>query len=104
MWFTELRLEQSPLGNHLRKAVEHRVLWRELTLKRSPFTDWTRAKVWEYARANRLDYLPLGDQEFASIACKTRTALPDDPDSPPLESRKGNKLELGTHSFSERVQ
>lgn len=104
MWFTELRLEQSPLGSHLRKAVAHRVLRRELTLKRSPFTDRTRAKVWGYARANRLDYLPLGDQGFASIACETRTALADDPDSPPLEGRGGNKLQLGTHSFSERVQ
>jgi phosphoadenosine phosphosulfate reductase len=104
VWFTGLRREQSPTRKNLRKAEDHLLPSGKTVLKVSPVADWTWARVWEYTRANRLNYLPQYDLGYASIGCEPCTALPDDPNNPRSGRWGGKKLECGIHTFSERAQ
>jgi phosphoadenosine phosphosulfate reductase len=47
-------------------------------VKVNPLADWTRERVWDYVRANRVPVHPLYEQGYASIGCApcTRAVLP----------------------------
>ena len=99
-----IKAQANAAGNHLQQAEEHDYPGDKMMLKTRAFTDWTQVRVWECARATGLDYLPSYDRGFGSVGWETYTALPDDPDSPALAGRRCNRLQLGAHRFSERVQ
>jgi len=102
LWFTGLRREQSPTRKNLKKAGEHRLPGGKILLKVSLLADWTWAEVSEYAEARQLERLPLYDEGYLSIGCEPCTSRPDDPNNPRSGRWRGQKLECGIHTFSEK--
>jgi phosphoadenosine phosphosulfate reductase len=103
-WFTGLRREQSITRKNLKKAELHRLPSGKKLTKISPLADWTWGRVWEYAGAHRLKYLPQYDQGYLSIGCQPCTAVPENRQNPRSGRWGGRKLECGIHTFSERSQ
>lgn len=103
-WFTGLRREQSITRKNLKKAELHRLPNGKTLVKVNPLADWSSERVWEYTRANNLQYLPQYDEGYLSIGCQPCTAVPEDPSNPRSGRWNGQKLECGIHTFSERSQ
>jgi phosphoadenosine phosphosulfate reductase len=64
-WISALRKDQS----ETRKGLVPVMKDGQGNLRIHPLADWTRERVWDYIRANRLPYHPLYDQGYTSIGC-----------------------------------
>jgi len=100
IWFTGLRREQSPTRQNLKKVELHRLPTGKSVWKVSLLANWNWAQVWNYAKANRIPYLPQYDEGYLSIGCQPCTDLPSDPNNPRSGRWGGTKLECGIHTFS----
>jgi len=100
VWFTGLRREQSPTRQNLKKVELHRLPTGKSVWKVSLLANWNWAQVWNYAKANRIPYLPQYDEGYLSIGCQPCTDLPSDPNNPRSGRWGGTKLECGIHTFS----
>jgi len=100
IWFTGLRREQSPTRQNLKKVELHRLPTGKSVWKVSLLANWNCAQVWNYAKANRIPYLPQYDEGYLSIGCQPCTDLPSDPNNPRSGRWGGTKLECGIHTFS----
>jgi phosphoadenosine phosphosulfate reductase len=78
-WITGIRRDQSPARANARK-----IEWdaRFGLVKLNPLGSWNWKDLWQYIKANDVDYNPLHDQNYPSIGCThcTRPVLPgEDP-------------------------
>jgi phosphoadenosine phosphosulfate reductase len=78
-WITGIRRDQS-----LARANARKIEWdaRFGLVKLNPLASWNWSDLWQYIKANGVDYNPLHDQNYPSIGCThcTRPVLPgEDP-------------------------
>jgi phosphoadenosine phosphosulfate reductase len=64
-WISALRKDQS----ESRKSILPVMKDGQGNLRIHPLADWTRERIWDYVRTNRLPYHPLYDQGYTSIGC-----------------------------------
>jgi phosphoadenosine phosphosulfate reductase len=74
-WVAGLRRDTGPSRAGTAKVEYDHV---HQALKINPLADWTRERVWDHVRANRLPVHPLYEQGYTSIGCApcTRPARP----------------------------
>lgn len=79
-WVTGLRRDQNVTRAHVSKVeIDHA---HGGILKVNPIADWTKDRVWDYVRANKVPYNELYDKGYTSIGCApcTRPISPGEPD------------------------
>jgi len=96
VWISAIRRDQSATRADIRPIMRD----AGGSLRIHPLVHWTRERIWERIRAERLPYHPLYDQGYTSIGCfppccTARTSSDED-------ERKGrwggrDKLECGLH-------
>ncbi len=94
-WITGIRRDQSPARANSRKIEGDA---RFGLVKLNPLASWNWSDLWQYIKANDVDYNPLHDQNYPSIGCThcTRPVLPgEDPRAGRWSGRE--KTECGLH-------
>lgn len=94
-WITGIRRDQSPVRANARK-----IEWdaRFGLVKLNPLACWNWSELWQYIKANGVDYNPLHDQNYPSIGC-THCTRPVQPGEDPRAGRWSGtaKTECGLH-------
>src|SRR5262249_48846177 len=103
LWFTGLRREQSPTRKNLKKFEQHRLSGGQTLSKINLLVDWSSSQVWKYITDNAIEALPLYAQGYTSIGCEPCTTIPTDVADPRSGRWRGQKLECGIHTISERA-
>ena len=104
VWFTGLRRDQSPTRKNLQTVEHHRLPSGKVLLKVSPLAAWDWKQVWRYTMEHTIEYLPLYDEGYLSIGCEPCTVIPAEGADPRSGRWRGQKLECGIHTFSERAE
>lgn len=74
-WLASLRRDQT----EMRKSIHPIDVDDRGSIKIHPIYNWTRKKVWEHIRKNKLPYNPLYDQNYHSIGCEPCTTPIENP-------------------------
>jgi len=94
-WITGIRRDQSPA-----RANAGKIEWdaRFGLVKLNPLASWNWSDLWQYIKANDVDYTPLHDQNYPSIGC-THCTRPVQPGEDPRAGRWSGtaKTECGLH-------
>lgn len=94
-WITGIRRDQSAARANARK-----IEWdaRFGLVKLNPLAGWNWSELWQYIKANGVDYNPLHDQNYPSIGC-THCTRPVQPGEDPRAGRWSGtaKTECGLH-------
>jgi phosphoadenosine phosphosulfate reductase len=102
VWITGLRRQQSEerKRTEVLELYHFDVLRDHYILKLNPIADWTRERVWDYLRANKIPYNPLIDRGYRSIGCVPCTRAVGQGENERAGRWTGfNKSECGIHTF-----
>jgi len=101
-WITGLRREQSDTRADI--GIVEVYIFDETTgreiVKLNPMANWSRDKVWNYIREQKIPYNPLHDQGYRSIGCWPCTRKTANGENERAGRWTGfNKVECGIHTF-----
>lgn len=101
-WITGLRREQSRTRTGIgivEVYVFDEASGREI-VKLNPVADWSRDRIWQYIREQKIPYNPLQDRGFRSIGCQPCTRLTVNGEGERAGRWTGfDKVECGIHTF-----
>jgi phosphoadenosine phosphosulfate reductase len=97
VWFTGLRRVQSPTRANLQVFDTFPLPSGKKLSKVSLLAEWSDKDVWEFAKQQDIQLLPLYQAGYTSIGCEPCTALPADPGNARSGRWAGRKLECGIH-------
>ncbi len=104
-WITGLRREQSKTraSVNIVEIFEFDPLLNREIVKLNPMANWSRERVWNYIKQNKIPYNPLHDQGYRSIGCVPCTRKTSEGGDERAGRWTGfNKTECGIHTFMKK--